>query len=84
MNAINKPNEVSMFKVGDKVIWLVDDPDLLDVNAIHEIKEHSHGQFKVFLEDEFVCWCGDRVFYQEFRHATQQEIAVGHRIEQVK
>lgn len=74
-------NEFKDFKAGDKVIWLVDDPWQWDVNAIHEIKEHSHGQFKVYLGDEFVCWCGDQVFWQEFRHATPEEIAAGHRID---
>lgn len=76
-------SEFKDFKVGDKVIWLVDDPWQWDVNAIHEIKEHSHGQFKVYLGDEFVCWCGDQVFWQEFRHATPEEIAAGHRIDHI-
>lgn len=74
-------SEFKEFEVGDKVIWLVDDPWQWDVNAIHEIKEHSHGQFKVYLGDEFICWCGDQVFWQEFRHATPEEIAAGHRID---
>lgn len=74
-------SEFKEFKVADKVIWLVDDPWQWDVNAIHEIKEHSHGQFKVYIGDEFVCWCGDQVFWQEFRHATPEEIAAGHRID---
>ncbi|WP_098733092.1 hypothetical protein [Acinetobacter baumannii] len=74
-------SEFKEFKVGDKVIWLVDAPWQWDVNAIHEIREHSHCQYKVCLGDEFVCWCGDQVFWQEFRHATPEEIAVGHRID---
>lgn len=74
-------SEFKEFKVGDKVIWLVDDPWQWDVSAIHEIKEHSHGQYRVYLGDEFICWCGDQVFWQEFRHATTEEIAAGHRID---
>lgn len=77
-------SEFKEFKVGDKVIWLVDDPWQWDVNAIHEIREHSHGQYKVYLGDEFVCWCGDQVFWQEFRHAKPEEIEAGKRLDDIK
>lgn len=58
--------------------------DIFDMNAIYEIKDHSQGQFKVFLGDKFVCWIGDRVVGEEFRHATKNELKLGFKYDESK
>lgn len=68
MNAINKPNEVSMFKVGDKVVSKSQDTisEIFEITAIHDDYMES---FEYELN------------YGFFRKATAEEIAAGHRIE---
>ena len=71
MNAINK-NEVSMFKVGQDVVLKNSSQ-----NKVMKIQAHN---------DEFIraYWSkGEYSFAHEsnFRHATPQEIALGHRID---
>lgn len=71
MNAINK-NEASMFKVGDKVVLKNSSK-----NKVMKIQAHN---------DEFIraYWSkGEYSFAHEsnFRHATKEEIAAGHRID---
>lgn len=70
MNAINKPNEVSMFKVGDYLV-----------------ANNNHQDNELFKIDRKGCYGGlyDEKWRllktSEFRHATPEEIAAGHRIE---
>lgn len=71
MNAINK-NEVSMFKVGESVVLKNSSQ-----NKVMKIQAHN---------DEFIraYWSkGEYSFAHEsnFRHATPEEIAAGHRID---
>ena len=72
MNAINKPNEVSVFRVGESVVL----KNSIQ-NKVMKIQAHN---------DEFIMayWSkGKYSFAHEsnFRHATPQEIALGHRID---
>ena len=72
MNAINKPNEVSMFKVGQDVVLKNSSQ-----NKVMKIQAHN---------DEFIraYWSkGEYSFAHEsnFRNATPEEIAAGHRID---
>jgi len=72
MNAIKK-NEASMFKVGDKVVNI--EHRNSDVQKIELVEEK---RIKVFSKNmAFSYW----VFKFQFRHATAQEIALGHRID---
>ena len=75
MNAINKPNEVSMFKVGDKVV------NIEHINSdVQKIELVEEKRIKVFSKNmAFSYW----VFKFQFRHATAQEIASGHRIDHI-
>ena len=73
MNAINKQNEVSMFKVGDSVVNI--EHRNSDVQKIELVEEK---RIKVFSKNmAFSYW----VFKFQFRHATPEEIKAGHRIE---
>ena len=72
MNAINKPNKVNMFKVGEAVVLKNSSQ-----NKVMKIQAYN---------DEFIraYWSkGEYSFAHEsnFRHATPEEIAVGHRID---
>lgn len=75
MNAINK-NEVSMFKVGDKVVLvgagtkdvLLEIVDHMYTPDMHRVKIIATGQY-------------GPVFKNDIRHATPEEIAAGHRID---
>lgn len=58
--------EVSMFKVGDKVVY--------ETYAIHKIMDESGDGF--FELSNFAY-----VHFSEIRHATPEEIAAGHRID---
>jgi len=69
-----------IFEVGDDVVFTVDFPDVFDVDEIYRIGKHTHGQFAVHKNEKLICWCGDRVFDQEFRHATDEEIQAGHKL----
>ena len=77
MNAINKPNEVSMFKVGDKVVFGS------GLNAgLFTIKSKPKKNNGVLLLPVILpngSWFD--LIEQFVRHATPEEIAVGHRIE---
>ena len=71
MNAINK-NDVSMFKVGEAVVLKNSSQ-----NKVMKIQAYN---------DEFIrayCGKGEYSFAHEsnFRHATKEEIALGHRID---
>lgn len=70
----------NIYEVGDDVVFTVDFPDVFDVDEIYRIGKHTHGQFAVHKNEELICWCGDRVFDQEFRHATDEEIKAGKRL----
>ncbi len=75
MNAIKK-NEVSMFKVGDKVVLvgagtkdvLLEIVDHMYTPDMHRVKIIATGQY-------------GPVFKNDIRHATPEEIAAGHRID---
>lgn len=73
MNAINKPNEVSMFKVGNKTLTI--DPwfgnDLL---TIVEFRKSGTTEYAIFSDDGFFRTSALRL-------ATPEEIAAGHRID---
>lgn len=72
MNAINK-NEVSMFKVGDKVVYVSSEVDFLDDSEIHDVSlVTENGLYKV-----------QGLYFSEnsIRRATPEEIAAGHRID---
>ncbi|WP_228270616.1 hypothetical protein [Acinetobacter colistiniresistens] len=73
MNAINKPNEVSMFKVGDYVVF--SDSDTYK-NPLLKIV-HMPLQ-KVVIVSTGINGYAD---FSHLRHATPQEIAAGHRID---
>ena len=79
MNAINKPNEVSMFKVGDKVVF----GSGLNT-GLFTIKSKPKKKNGVLLLPVILLngsWFD--MMEQFVRHATPQEIAVGHRIDHV-
>ena len=71
MNAINK-NEVSMFKVGESVVLKSSSQ-----NKVMKIQAHNDEFIRAYYGDQ------DYSFAHEsnFRHATPEEIAVGHRID---
>lgn len=76
MNAINKPNEVSMFKVGE----IVTRQSGIE-KELHKIEMINGFDLKIFSQDmSHSYW----VFRGLFRHATLEEIQLGRRIEQVK
>ena len=72
MNAINKPNEVSMFKVGESVVLKNSSQ-----NKVMKIQAYNDEFIRAYYGDQ------DYSFAHEsnFRHATPQEIAVEHRID---
>lgn len=69
MNAINK-NEVSMFKVGDKVVSKENNEFVYTVIMV----DGPLGRLKNILFDHVYP-------LHDFRHATPEEIAAGHRID---
>ena len=72
MNAINK-NEVSMIKVGDKV---VNDAFInSDIYVFKELMPEIGMALIAYDDDEGACGL------YSLRHATPEEIAAGHRIE---
>lgn len=75
MNAINKPNEVSMFKVGDKV---VNDAFInSDIYVFKKLMPEIGMALIAHDEDEGACGL------YSLRHATPEEIAAGHRIDHI-
>lgn len=79
MNAINKPNEMSMFNVGDKVIR--------HFNGKVYFINHLVGDEEFLIsygKDTPVSKCQICEHISNLTIATEQEIAAGHRIEQVK
>ncbi|WP_284085119.1 hypothetical protein [Acinetobacter haemolyticus] len=74
MNAINK-NEVSMFKVGDKVVYLSKiAPEHDDIYEIYHLSEDSC--FMSHLGFDY------KAMFEYIRHVTPEEIAADHRIYQ--
>ena len=71
MNAINK-NEVSMFKVGQDVVL-----NNSSQNKVMRIQAYNDEFIRAYYGDQ------DYSFAHEsnFRHATKEEIAAGHRID---
>lgn len=78
MNAINKPNEVSMFKVGD---WATIDGHKGLIRIMKLVGEKAIVE--TFRSNGQSLGITGKLLSQ-LEHATQQEIAEGHRIEQVK
>lgn len=73
MNAINKPNEVSMFKVGDKV---VNDAFInSDIYVFKKLMPEIGMALIAHDDDEGACGL------YSLRHATPEEIKAGHRID---
>lgn len=83
MNAIKKPNEASMFKVGDKVVI---ESYRNTYISCGRLSQYSIGDLMVIrnLEGNVIS-DGDYNFidYRDVRHATDEEIAVGHRIDHI-
>lgn len=77
MNAIKKPKEVSMFKVGDKVV-MIDLDFNPEIFSIQQIRKTKFGNvFYLYDRDDGGWTAGERYV----RHATPEEIAEGHRID---
>ena len=73
MNAINKPNEVSMFKVGEAVVL----KNSIQ-NKVMKIQAHNDEFIRAYWsKGEYYSFSHE----SNFRHATPEEIAVGHRID---
>ena len=72
MNAINKPNEVSMFKVGEAVVLKNSSQ-----NKVMRIQAYNDEFIRAYWSKKEYSFAHE----SNFRHATEQEIAVGHRIE---
>ena len=76
MNAINKPNEVSMFKVGDKAVFT----DIRG-SCVITYDGKSEGPLKLHWLSYPDGTTGYIFSLDRIRHATPEEIAAGHRIE---
>ena len=72
MNAINKPNEVSMFKVGESVVLKSSSQ-----NKVMKIQAYNDEFIRAYWSKKEYSFAHE----SNFRHATEQEIAAGHRIE---
>ncbi len=87
MNAINKPNEVSMFKVWepkfkplDHVLYMGLEGKYFGLTLqVIAVDEEKRGYFMQHQNGDCAFYFGDN-----WRQATKEEIAAGHRIEQVK
>ena len=78
MNAINKPNEVSMFKVGDFVLPISSEFS----NEVCELTEDYIGQdFKYRAKSGGFGYIVKSFMPTAWRHATPEEVALGHRID---
>lgn len=71
MNAINK-NEVSMFKVGESVVLKNSSQ-----NKVMKIKAYNDEFIRAYWSKKEYSFAHE----SNFRHATEQEIAAGHRID---
>ena len=71
MNAINK-NEVSMFKVGEAVVLKSSSQ-----NKVMKIQAYNDEFIRAYWSKKEYSFAHE----SNFRHATEQEIAVGHRID---
>ncbi|WP_312056873.1 hypothetical protein [Acinetobacter courvalinii] len=65
-----------MFKVGDKVVYVSNAVDVFDNLGVHEVS--------AVIEDRLYKVQGLYFSRNGIRHATPEETAAGHRIEQVK
>ena len=72
MNAINKPNEVSMFKVGQDVVLKNSSQ-----NKVMRIQAYNDEFIRAYWSKKEYSFAHE----SNFRHATPKEIAAGHRIE---
>lgn len=72
MNAINKPNEVSMFKVGESVVLKSSSQ-----NKVMRIQAYNDEFIRAYWSKKEYSFAHE----SNFRHATEQEIAAGHRID---
>ena len=72
MNAINKPNEVSMFKVGQDVVLKNSSQ-----NKVMRIQAYNDEFIRAYWSKKEYSFAHE----SNFRHATPEEIAAGHRIE---
>lgn len=84
MNAINKPNEVSMFNVGDwagvkgnSTKW-ISKVVAIEYKTIYDSRGHGNKIEILLFED------GTRLGSPWAAHATPEEIAAGHRIDNGK
>lgn len=64
--------ENNIFEVGDKVVFVSEKMDFLDDDQIHSIS--------VITENNLPKVCGLYVSFEAIKHATDDEIKVGHRI----
>ena len=71
MNAINK-NEVSMFKVGEAVVLKNSSQ-----NKVMKIQAYNDEFIRAYWSKKEYSFAHE----SNFRHATEQEIAAGHRID---
>ena len=71
MNAINK-NEVSMFKVGQDVVL-----NNSSQNKVMKIQAYNEEFIRAYWGKKEYSFAHE----SNFRHATEQEIAAGHRID---
>lgn len=71
MNAIKK-NEVSMFKVGQDVVL-----NNSSQNKVMKIQAHNDGFIRAYWSKKEYSFAHE----SNFRHATPEEIAAGHRID---
>ncbi|WLF73460.1 MULTISPECIES: hypothetical protein [Acinetobacter] len=72
MNAINKQNGVSMFKVGEAVVL-----KKISQNKVMKIQAYKDEFIRAYWSKKEYSFAHE----SNFRHATEQEIAAGHRID---
>lgn len=72
MNAINKPNEVSMFKVGQDVVLKNSSQ-----NKVMKIQAYNDEFIRAYWSKKEYSFAHE----SNFRHATEQEVAAGQRID---
>ena len=74
MNAINKPNEVSMFKVGEAVVLKNSSQ-----NKVMKIQAYNDEFIRAYWSKKEYSFAHE----SNFRHATPEEIAAGNRIDHI-
>lgn len=62
----------NIFEVGDRVVFVSEKMDFLDDDQIHSIS--------VITENNLLKVCGLYVSFEVIKHATDEEIAAGHRL----